>query len=214
MTDSAETSISMALRERITEAASQWVELPLLAGVRDGSLDTAVFRHYLEQDYRYLHYYARIYSRLAAQAATDDELEHFIALANGILSVELEHHKHAAAPFGCDFDRIEPSPQLRDYLAFYDAIADDRDATLVAMLPCIYGYGVALALIRDATVDGPYRDWIDIYTGGDYAAIMDRHFAMVDGSSLSPDRALAIVEQGLAHEIEFWNQRPEAPEVQ
>jgi len=200
-------TLSQTLTEAVAARAADWVELPILAGVREGTLQPAVFRNYLEQDYLYLRYYGRIYARLAAQSTSDDELEHFIALAHGVLGVELDHHRAAAAPFGCDFDGVVPSQELADYVAFYEAIADDRGASLVGMLPCTYGYGVALAIIKDGDL-GPYREWVDIYTSGAYEHIMAKHLAMIDAAEIDLDRALAIVEQGLDLEHAFWNQRP------
>jgi len=201
------TVLSQTLTAAVTERAADWVELPILAGIRAGTLDPAVFRNYLEQDFLYLRYYGRIYARLAAQSETDDELEHFVALANGVLGVELDHHRGAAAPFACDFDAVVPSSQLTDYIAFYESISDDRAATLVGMLPCTYGYGVALQLVKSGDL-GPYREWIEMYTSGAYEHIMAKHLAMIDAADIEVDRALAIIERGLVLEHEFWNQRP------
>ncbi|MFT4306310.1 MAG: hypothetical protein QM604_05425 [Microbacterium sp.] len=201
-------TLSGTLTARVARAACDWVRLPILSGVQDGTLDPRIFRNYLEQDYLYLRYYARIYARLAAAATTHQELAHFIALAAGTLDVELDHHIAASAPFGCDFAAARPSPQLAAYLAFYDELADDRDATLVAMLPCAYGYAVALDLIKDGEL-GAYADWVGMYTSGAYAQITARHLAMIDGCAIDVDRAVAIVERGLALEHGFWNQLPE-----
>jgi len=201
------TALSETLTARVAEAAGEWVRLPILAGVRDGSLDPRIFRHYLEQDYLYLRYYARIYARLAASAASHEELEHFLTLATSTLRIEIDHHIRAAEPFGCDFDAAVPSRELEDYIAYYDELAGDRAATLVSMLPCTYGYGVALARIRDGDL-GPYRPWVEMYTSGAYADIMARHLAMVDAADIDADRALAIIERGLALEHAFWNQAP------
>lgn len=202
-----EATLSKALTDAVAARAADWVELPILAGVRAGTLDPAVFRHYLEQDYLYLRYYGRIYARLAAQSTTDEELEHFIALAHGVLGMELDHHRRAAAPFGCDFDAVVPSAQLTDYIAFYESIGHDRASTLVGMLPCTYGYGVALQLVKDGDL-GDYRDWVDMYTSGAYEHIMRRHLAMIDAADIELDEALAIIEAGLDLEHAFWNQRP------
>jgi thiaminase len=201
------TPLSQALTEAVTQRAAQWAQLPILQGVRTGELDFSVFRNYLEQDYLYLRYYGRIYARLAAQSTSDDELEHFIALAHGVLGVELDHHRSAAAPFGCDFEAIVPSPQLTNYIAYYESIGHDRAATLVGMLPCTYGYGVALRLIKDGDL-GPYREWVDIYTSGAYEHIMARHLTMIDAAEIDQDRALEIIERGLDLEHAFWNQVP------
>ncbi|MBZ5739498.1 TenA family protein [Nocardioides mangrovi] len=201
-----------ALSAEVTQAATAWLDLPMLAGIRAGDLDPAVFRHYLEQDYVYLRYYARIYSRLAAAATTEDELELFVRLAHGVVAVELDHHKRAAGPFGCDFDDVVPSAETREYLAFYESLAHDRAATLVAMLPCIQGYGVALAGLRDAA-PGPYQDWIAIYSGGQYADMIQRHLTLVDGAELPEDRALEILARAVELERMFWNQLPAVVEA-
>ncbi|MCS5722357.1 hypothetical protein N1028_15210 [Herbiconiux sp. CPCC 203407] len=212
MTDSPARTLSARLTAIIAESVAGWADLPILAGIRAGTLDPAVFRHYLEQDFLYLRAYARHYSRLAATSTDDETLEYFVALAHGVVAVELEHHKQAAVPFGCDFTDVRPSATTAEYLAFYDGFADDFDGMLVAMLPCIYGYGVALEALR-GSVDGVYRDWVDIYTGGDYAVLVDRHLRLVDAADLPVERALEITDRALGHERRFWNQLPETVEA-
>jgi len=199
--------LSERLTARVADAATEWVRLPILAGVRDGSLDPAVFRNYLEQDYLYLQYYARIYARLAAAAASTEEVQHFLNLATSTLAIEIGHHVRASEPFGCDFESAVPSPELEAYIAYYDELGSDRAATLVAMLPCTYGYGVALGLVKGGEL-GPYLDWVEMYTSGAYADVMARHLAMVDAAEIDADRAFAIIDRGLALEHAFWNQAP------
>jgi thiaminase len=198
--------LSEELRAVISETAATWRDLPILRGIEDGTLERAIFANYLEQDYLYLQYYARLYSRLAAAATTYEEITHYVTLAHGIVAIELDHHVSAAAPFGCDFDAARPSVQTSEYLAFYDSLADRPAETLVAMLPCIYGYGIALAGIAGG---GDYAEWLQIYQRGDYAALIDRHFSMVDASDLDRDRALQLVRTALAHEESFWRQLPQ-----
>ncbi|WP_291056098.1 hypothetical protein [Herbiconiux sp.] len=212
MTEHPARTLSARLTAIIAESVAGWADLPVLAGIRAGTLDPALFRNYLEQDYLYLRAYARHYSRLAATSTDDETLEYFVALAHGVLAVELEHHRRAAAPFGCDFDDLRPSAETREYLAFYDTFHDDPDGMLVAMLPCIHGYGIALDLLRGPAI-GPYREWIDIYTGGDYQALVQRHLRMVDQASLSEERAVSITDRALELERRFWNQIPESVEA-
>jgi thiaminase len=205
------TTLSRRLTDTIARTASGWIELPILVGVRTGTLDTAVFRNYLEQDYLYLRYYGRIYARLAASSVSDEELEHFVALAHGVLGVELEHHRRAAAPFGCRLEEARPSPELARYLEYYESFRDDRAATLVAMLPCTYGYGTALGKINDGGL-GPYQEWVDMYASDAYADVMAKHLAMIDLADIDAERAEEIVRRGLELEQAFWAQQPaEAP---
>ncbi len=200
-------TLSARLMERVTEEASRWPSLPLLTGVADGTLDPAVFRHYLEQDYLYLRYYARLFARLAA-SGPDADLEHSVRLAHGIFAVELDRHIENSGPFGCEFSTAEPSPETQAYLDFYDSLAEDRAATLVAMLPCLYGYTVALSLVEVNDPDSAYAEWVGVYSSGDYMDMITRHCTMIDRSDIDAERAEAVLARGLAHEIEFWNQRP------
>ncbi|MBM9468695.1 thiaminase II/PqqC family protein [Nakamurella leprariae] len=202
-------SITRLVRGRIDEVAAGWIDLPVLRGIADGTLDRAVFRNYLEQDFLYIAYYARIYVRLAA-AATDDELvERFVKLASAIYSTELDHHRRASAPFGCDFESATPSTELGDYLDFFEEIKGDAADTLVGMTPCIYGYGVALSQLRAAaTGDGEYATWLRIYSGDEYEAAMERHLALLDDLDITPERALELTDRALGLERAFWNQRP------
>jgi thiaminase len=202
-------SITRLVRGRIDEVAAGWIELPVLQGIAAGTLEPAVFRNYLEQDFLYITYYARIYVRLAAASADDDLVERFVSLAHAIFSTELDHHRRAAAPFGCDFESVTPSAELLDYLAFFEEIKDDAAETLVGMTPCIYGYGVALSQLRAAsTGEGDYARWLQVYSGVEYEAAMDRHLALLDDLDISPARALELTDRALGLERAFWNQRP------
>lgn len=198
-------TLSQVLRNRVQAEASQWPRLPLLAAVADGTVSTAAFRHYLEQDFIYLQYYARLYARLAA-LAPESELEHCVRLAHGIFAVELDKHRVNAAAFECDLDGATPSAQTSDYLSFYDSLAGDRAATLVAMLPCLYGYTVALPLVNAPDPDSAYAAWLQVYSGNDFTDFIDNHCEMIDNSVIEQDRALEILERGLSLEISFWNQ--------
>ncbi|WP_062200742.1 hypothetical protein [Demequina salsinemoris] len=199
--------LATRLKALVEEAAATWPSLPLLTGVAAGTLDTAIFRHYLEQDYLYLRYYARLFSRLAA-FSPDEDLEHSVRLAYGIFAVELDRHIENSGPFECDFDSATPSRETAAYMDFYDSLAHDRDATLVAMLPCLYGYTVALSRVRVEDRESPYAAWVDVYSSGDYADMIDRHCAMIDRSGIDPDLARNVLDRGLQLEIEFWNQLP------
>jgi thiaminase len=202
-------TITDLVRTRIEQVAPGWLDQPVLRGVADGTLDHTVFRHYLEQDYLYLAYYARIYVRLAAAAEAQELVERFVGLAHAIYSTELDHHREAAAPFGCDFDRVVPSPELRQYLAFFEEIKGDAGETMVAMTPCLYGYGLALGALRERTTgDGEYATWLRIYDGAEYAKAVERHLALLDTAAVTPERALQLTDRALELERAFWNQQP------
>jgi thiaminase len=185
-----------------------WRRLPFLAGLASGTLPAAVFRHYLEQDFVYLRHYARLYSRLAA-IAPDADVEHFIALASGIVTVELDNHRALGDGFGCDFDRVESSAETLAYTAFLTELSDDMGEALVSMLPCVAGYGIAVRGLSAADA-GPYAGWIAAYSGSDYQHVIDRHLALVDHFDVDAARAKEIMDRALDLEDAFWNQLPES----
>jgi thiaminase (transcriptional activator TenA) len=151
------TSQSERLKERGQARFVAWAQMPLLAGVARGDLAVEVFRHYLEQDYLYLREYARHYSRLAVNAP-EEHLEDLVGQAANIFAVELVAHRRAAASFDCDFDSATPSEVCAEYIGFLRETSASFGEGLVAMLPCLWGYGVALKLVPKEN-SGAYRAW-------------------------------------------------------
>ncbi|WEO77860.1 TenA family protein [Cryobacterium sp. SO2] len=185
-----------------------WCRMPFLTQLEAGTLPVEVFRNYLEQDFLYLRHYARLYARLAS-LASDADVEHFIALAHGIVAVELENHRALGDGFDCDFGDVIASPETRAYMGFLSRMSDNLGEALIAMLPCVAGYGVAIALLEPTGV-GRYAGWLAAYTSGEYQHVIDRHLALVDRLDVSLDRATQIMDGALDHEDAFWNQLPQS----
>lgn len=197
-------SLSAELKTSGRNRVVAWTELPLLAGIARGDLPIESFRYYLEQDYLYLREYARLYSRLAANAP-DEHVEHLVLLAANLVTVELDSHRRIGAGFGCDFTDLTPSAECAAYIGFLRTASNDFGEGLVAALPCLWGYGVALRLVpRDHS--GPYTLWLDLYASGDYAAMIERHCRMLDESAVDPTRARELFATALDHEDAFWSQ--------
>ncbi|WP_213816687.1 TenA family protein [Glaciihabitans sp. dw_435] len=183
-----------------------WAQMPFLRGIQSGTLPVEVFRYYLEQNYLYLKHYARLYSRLA-YLAPDGDVEHFIALASGVVTVELDNHRRLGEGFDCNFDEIVPSPELAGYMGFLSEMSADMGEALVSMLPCVAGYGVAVRMLTREGA-GPYAGWIGAYTSGEYQDVIDRHLALIDHFAVDLDRATQIMDRALDFEDAFWNVQP------
>jgi len=200
----AEGTLSQRLRAHGRPRVEAWAQLPMLTAVAAGDLPLERFRDYLQQDYLYLREYARLYSALAAKAP-DEHVEHLIGLASNLVTVELAAHRRMGAGFGAVFTGIEPSPVSSAYIAFLHSCAADFGAGLVAALPCLWGYGVALAQVAKDNA-GPYRPWLEVYTSGEYTSMIERHCRMIDETGMPIERALALFDQAMEHELAFWNQ--------
>lgn len=183
-----------------------WRRLPFLAALEAGTLAPEIFRNYLEQDFVYLRHYARLYSALAA-IAPDSDIDHFIALAHGIVVVELDNHRRLGDGFGCDFDAVVPSSETHAYMSFLSEHTHHMGEALVAMLPCVAGYGVALSGVAPHGA-GHYSSWLAAYTSGDYRDVIDKHLALLNDFDIDPDRAITIIDRALDLEDAFWNQLP------
>jgi thiaminase/transcriptional activator TenA len=199
-------TLSKQLRVQGEAHIQAWQELPLVAGIGRGDADEAWFRHYLEQDHLYLASYVRFFAKLAA-SAPDEHVEHLVGLAWNVADQELAKHRAIGAAFGCDFDAAVASPTCTAYVDFLHRSATDFGLGLVAALPCMWGYG-RLCRAIPLPPDGPFRDWIEVYRSDRYGHVIDRHCTMIDEAAPDPDRAEALFLQGLAFEVEFWNQRP------
>ena len=203
-------SLSSQLKDFGRPRVEGWTRLPLLTGVARGDLPLAEFRNYLEQDYLYLREYARLYSRLAGNAPAE-HVEHLVRLAGNVITVEIEAHRQMGARFGCDFDTAVASRECSAYMGFLREASGDFGAGLVATLPCLWGYGVALKLVP-LEHSGQYRPWLEVYGGDEYAEMIDRHCRMLDEAELDPDRAQELFSQALDHEDAFWSQSSRRPE--
>jgi thiaminase/transcriptional activator TenA len=198
--------LASSLLEYAHPRFEKWRRMPFLSALEAGTLAQDTFRNYLEQDFVYLRHYARLYSALAA-IAPDAEVEHFIGLANGIVTVELDSHRRLGNGFDCDFDDVTVSDETRSYMEFLTAHSSQMGEALVAMLPCVAGYGIAISMLSPGAA-GPYAGWLAAYTSGDYQGVIDRHLSLLNHFDLDPDRAIAIIDRALDHEDAFWNQLP------
>jgi thiaminase len=139
--------------------------------------------------------------------APDADVEHFVTLAAGIISVELDNHRRLSAGFDCDFDNIVPGPELAQYMDFLMATSADMGEALVSMMPCVTGYGVALRALSPDNA-GDYSGWVAAYTSGAYQDVIDRHCRLVDHFNIDYDRAITLIDRALDLEDAFWNQLP------
>jgi thiaminase len=148
----------------------------------------------------------RLYAKLAG-AAPDEHVEHLVQLAWNLVDVELGHHREMATAFGCTFEELVPSDVCKSYVAFLHETASDFGLGLVAALPCIWGYGLLCRSI-EMPPPGIYRGWVETYRNDRYDGLIEQHCSMLDAAAPDPDLAEEVFQQGLAFEVEFWNQMP------
>ena len=160
-----------------------WVaqrEHPLVRGIGDGTLDPAIFGHWLRQDYLYLIDYSRVFAYAVVRAPDLATMQVFARLLQETLHQEMDLHRSYVAEFGItveDLEREEPAPITRGYVDFLlrTAATGDYAELLGAVLPCMWGYSwlgreLAAAGLPD---DERYARWIAMYASPEFAELAE-----------------------------------------
>ena len=177
---------------------------PTVQGIADGTLDPAVFRSWLEQDFLFLLDYVRVFSRLAWQAP-DDHLGDLVDLAHETLHGELALHRSLAEPFGADLDGATKGPACAAYTAYLLEAAADYGVGLAALYPCMWGYSTLGRRIAPGPEGSPYRRWIETYADPGFAALAERIGRMIDEAEPDATAAETAFLEGMRHELAFWD---------
>ena len=104
----------MSFFERLkSEASAEWrayTEHPFTAGLADGTLPEAAFRHYLVQDYLFLIEFARAYALAVYKSPELADMREAATGLSAILDVEMNLHVKLCAGWSC---RPATSSRLR-----------------------------------------------------------------------------------------------------
>ena len=183
----------MSLFQRLkADTAADWqayTHHPFVAGMADGSLPQAAFRHYLVQDYLFLIQFARAYALAVYKSGSLADMRAAAETMNGILNTEMQLHIGYCAGYGIaehEMEQAAEAPECTAYTRFVleAGMAGDILDLHVALSPCVIGYGeIGARLAADPATkraDNPYLSWIEMYSGQDYAAVMTGAAAHLD----------------------------------
>lgn len=184
-----------------------------------GSLPQACFRHYLTQDYLFLVHFARAWGLAIYKSDTLAEMRRAQRLVAATLDVEIGLHIDYCRGWGLSEAALAAEPEALATLAYTRFVLDrggagDRLDLEVALAPCIIGYAVIAAerMADPATRhDGnPYREWLEMYAGGEYQelareaeAALDDAFARRGGEGRFRSLAAAFATAARL-EADFW----------
>lgn len=178
-------------------------ELPFVRSLADGTLERAVFDHYLAQDAHYLRDYARALATLAALAPTRETAMFWArASAEGVETEMLLHTSYLGEAASSGAGLPPPSPTCTLYTSFLlaEGLRGGYASLAAAVLPCFVVYedvGRRLAdRVRDEVRSGsgsahPYGTWIATY----------------EDDALSARRASALVDEAAARATEDERRR-------
>ena len=180
----------MAFSDRLLEIGDDvWTAQfghPFVRELAAGTLDEAAFRHWVEQDYRYLLDYARLFALAGVKADDEAAMTHLLGVAHQVLDEEMDLHRSFAADYGideADLERVEKAPTCVAYTNFLVRTAYEGSLaeTAAALFPCMQGYHDVAAHMADLA-DGEHRytPFIETYTGEEFREATDWTREFVD----------------------------------
>lgn len=147
-----------------------------------GSLPTAQFQYYIQQDALYLADFSRALSLLAARSLLTDDVLQFTQFAQNAILVEQALHETYFSLYA-----IEPThtkmPSCFAYTNYLLATTALQSVAVgaAAVLPCFWIYRqVGKHIYQRAIQENPYRSWIDTYAGDAFDASVNQMLAITD----------------------------------
>jgi thiaminase/transcriptional activator TenA len=177
------------LRDANRDAWHAYTDHGFVAGLADGTLPEACFRHYLGQDYLFLIHFARAYALAAYKADNLTDMRDAAAAMEGLIGTEMTLHIEYSRGWGLDEAAMAALPEATATMAYTRYVLEaglqgDVLDLYVALTPCVLGYGeIGARLGADPATrrDGnPYDTWIAMYAGDEYQGLARAHAATVD----------------------------------
>ncbi|QLC34827.1 thiaminase II (plasmid) [Halarchaeum sp. CBA1220] len=159
---------------------------PFVTELADGTLDEAAFRHWVEQDYRYLLDYARLFAVAGARARDEATMTTLVGISHDTLAEEMDLHREFAADYGIareELESVTKAPTCEAYTGFLVRTAYEGSLAEIAaaLYPCAQGYlDVAAHAAERATGEHRYTPWLEAYTSDEFRAVVERIRDFVD----------------------------------
>ena len=174
-------------------------------GIASGELSRERFQVYVAQDAYFLEAFARAYALALAKCRYPETMVIFKDLLVGVFD-ELSLHESYAERWGVSLDPV-PLAATRTYTDFLlrTASLDPVGHTAAAMAPCMRLYmflGQALALKLDP--DSPYGEWVETYSGPEFAALTSQLEGLLDRYGGEPEALAHLYRRAMELELAFF----------
>jgi len=180
----------MAFSDQLLESGEDIWEAqkthPFVTELAEGTLDEAAFRHWIEQDYRYLLDYARLFAVAGARARDEETMTDLLSIAHSTLEYEMDLHREFASDYGvsrAELEGVEKAPTCEAYTSFLLRTA--YEGSLAEIAAALYPCGQGFLDIGDhaadlATEQHRYTPWIETYTSEEFREVVDTMRDFVD----------------------------------
>ncbi len=189
------------------------IEMPFNKALADGSLPVEQFKFYIAQDAKYLEYFGRTLSLIAARAYKISDMLDFIRFAEGAIVVENQLHNSYFNELAID-KTIGISPTCHHYVHFMQSTAAlaQVEVAMAAVLPCFWIYQKVGAYILENQnkINNPYQNWINTYGGEAFGLIVEKAINICDEAALkcTPEQQIKMTNAfvtGCKLEWAFWD---------
>lgn len=208
------------MRDQASEAWRDYTRHAFVEGMKDGTLPNDAFLHYLRQDYVFLIHFSRAWALAVVKSETHDEMLTAVGTVNALVAEEMQLHIGICEAAGISQDDLFATAERAENLAYTRFVLEagysgDLLDLLVALAPCVMGYGeIGTRLKAEATSD-TYADWINTYAGEDYqgscqavGTLLDAALTRRLGADFANiprwDRLCQTFRTATELEVQFW----------
>ena len=187
------------------------LDMPFIQELKDGTLPLEKFQFYMLQDAKYLEHYGRALAALGSKAADNKMALDFFEFGKNALVVESALHEAYFDQFGLQaHQEITIEPICHHYIHFLKSTVafDSVEVATAAILPCFWIYKEVGDHILETqnSSNNPYKNWIDTYSGDEFAEGVKLAIAYTDvmaENSTEEKRKLMLAAFKTASKLEF-----------
>ena len=199
--------------DRVSPIYTKILALPFNTELSNGRLPIEKFVFYLAQDAYYLLEFGRTLSAISSRMQDADLVLAFAGFSTGAIFAERSLHESYFIEFGLD-SRVQPSPSTLLYTNYIlsQAAYANVEVAAAAVLPCFWIYkAVGDYIFAQQNGDqNPYKRWIDMYAGTEFAAAVEKAIALTDQLAAGANAEIRekmwlAFEMATRLEWMFWN---------
>jgi thiaminase/transcriptional activator TenA len=169
--------------ERVKPVYNKILKMPFNQELSNGTLPKEKFIFYLAQDAYYLLAFGRTLSTISSRMQDADLVLAFAGFSTGAIFAERSLHESYFVEFGLD-SKVQPTPSTLLYTSYIlsQAAYANVEVAAAAVLPCFWIYkAVGDHIFAQQIGDlNPYKRWIDMYAGVEFAAAVEKAIAITD----------------------------------
>jgi len=187
MTNARYGKVFAELRKSCPETWQDYTHHAFVEGLKDGTLPTEAFLHYLRQDYVFLIHFSRAWALAIVKAETHDEMLGAVGTVNALISEEIKLHVGICKEAGISEEELFATREAPANLAYTRYVLEagfsgDYLDLLAALTPCVMGYGEIGTRLKEEMSSDIYGDWINTYGSDEYQEVCMAAGKLIDES--------------------------------